>query len=140
MKSEADVFTTAELADDASSSPKNRSRRCPKGPRKIAQGCESLRATLGKLKSVIFWPLRQGLSGRDSLADKNPGCAHKASRPWAILGNPFWVKNNHRQHKGCCRSSCIRQNADEGASTFWRMRRRDPTFGSRELAYSRIKL
>src|SRR5580700_12143475 len=55
----------------------------------MAQGCEALRATLGKLKSVIFWPLRQGSSGQDSLADKNPGCARKASRPWAILCNPF---------------------------------------------------
>jgi hypothetical protein len=74
MKSETDQFTTAELADDASSSPKNRSRRCLKG---LPQ-------------------LRQPLRGRRKRAD-DPRVARKASQPWALLGNRFAVKTTDEQ-------------------------------------------
>src|SRR5580700_763827 len=65
----------------------------------IAQGREALRATLGfvSVRSPtlkVSHHVETTLSGQKRIkATSYPGCARKASRPWAMLCNPVGVKN-----------------------------------------------
>jgi len=68
----------------------------PKALPLIAQGCEALRATLGKRNSSIVWATQAKPGSPRSKRRPEPRVARKASQPWAMRGNTFGVENENQ--------------------------------------------